>query len=286
VRQNNYGFTFGGPVYIPGAYNGPQQDVLLFQLRAVPEQSGHKQSNHHGSNSGIQKRRLPAGAHWTRTRYGSADRPIIEGTIYDPATTRPAPDGRLVRDGYPNNTIPQDRMDPVALKIQSLIPAANRTGLTNNAILPYRSTRTTYIPSVKIDHSFNTKGKLSYYWSRTRTNTPIGAGGDGLPGAITTANSSNIKSDTQRVNYTAHADADPAAAYGAGYQGTTFISDPPVLDYNAENGSGTEGRNRAALVPEFHRVEQCSGRNERYGLVQSSSPARQEAHRDSQCHVG
>ena len=33
------------------------------------------------------------------------------------ATTRPAPDGRLVRDPYPNNTIPSDRMDPVALKI-------------------------------------------------------------------------------------------------------------------------------------------------------------------------
>src|SRR5204863_5477695 len=117
-------------------------------------------------------------------------------------TTRPAPDGRLVRDPFPNNTIPANRMDPVALKIQSLIPAANRLGLTNNAIFAYRSTRTTYIPSFKIDHAFSSKGKLSYYWSRTRTNTPIGAGGDGLPGAMTTANRSNSKSDKQRANYT------------------------------------------------------------------------------------
>jgi hypothetical protein len=259
VRQNNYGFTFGGPVYIPGAYNGRNKTFFFFNYE---QYLNNQDINNQTITVPIPEFRNGDFRQALTGRVLGTDplnRPIIEGTIYDPATTRPAPDGRLVRDGYPNNTIPQDRMDPVALKIQSLIPAANRTGLTNNAILPYRSTRTTYIPSVKIDHSFNTKGKLSYYWSRTRTNTPIGAGGDGLPGAITTANSSNIKSDTQRVNYTHTLTPTLLLHTGAGYQGTTFISDPPVLDYNAEKDLGLKGATVQRLFPNFTGLSNAQG---------------------------
>jgi hypothetical protein len=259
VRQNNYGFTFGGPVYIPGAYNGRNKTFFFFNYE---QYLNNQDINNQTITVPIPEFRNGDFRQALTGRVLGTDplnRPIIEGTIYDPATTRPAPDGRLVRDAYPNNTIPQDRMDPVALKIQSLIPAANRTGLTNNAILPYRSTRTTYIPSVKIDHSFNTKGKLSYYWSRTRTNTPIGAGGDGLPGAITTANSSNIKSDTQRVNYTHTLTPTLLLHTGAGYQGTTFISDPPVLDYNAEKDLGLKGATVQRLFPNFTGLSNAQG---------------------------
>ncbi|MEO7143273.1 MAG: TonB-dependent receptor, partial [Bryobacteraceae bacterium] len=56
-------------------------------------------------------------------------------TIYDPATTRPNPNGAgYVRDQFPNNQIPLSRMDPVALKIQSYWPEPNIPGgaLVNN----------------------------------------------------------------------------------------------------------------------------------------------------------
>src|SRR5262249_31802654 len=33
-------------------------------------------------------------------------RPIMEGTIYDPSTTRLAPNGLLVRDPFPDNIVP------------------------------------------------------------------------------------------------------------------------------------------------------------------------------------
>ena len=33
VRQNNYGFTLGGPVYIPGAYNGRNKTFFFFNSR-------------------------------------------------------------------------------------------------------------------------------------------------------------------------------------------------------------------------------------------------------------
>src|SRR5581483_5654588 len=63
-------------------------------------------------------------------------RPIPENAIYDPDTTKPAPDGRIIRDQFTNNQIPTVRMDSVALKIQALIPHANiaGAGLLNNAV--------------------------------------------------------------------------------------------------------------------------------------------------------
>src|SRR5438128_5718229 len=62
-------------------------------------------------------------------------RQMLEGMIYDPATTRAAADGRLFRDPFPNNIIPKERFDPVALNIQALLPPPNGTNindLTNN----------------------------------------------------------------------------------------------------------------------------------------------------------
>jgi len=71
-----------------------------------------------------------------------------------------------------NNVIPTGQLDPVSLKVVSLIPQATNAGLTNNYLAPFTNPRLTYIPSVKIDHSLSAKTKISGYWSRTSTNTP------------------------------------------------------------------------------------------------------------------
>ncbi len=58
-------------------------------------------------------------------------RPIMENAIYDPRTTRIV-NGQVVRDPFPNNVIPSELFDPVALQIQSLIPAPDNGELLNN----------------------------------------------------------------------------------------------------------------------------------------------------------
>src|SRR5437764_1470699 len=62
-------------------------------------------------------------------------RPVMEGTIYNPATTRLV-NGQLVRDPFQNNIIDRSFWDPVAVKVQALLPAANRSGLINNYLNP------------------------------------------------------------------------------------------------------------------------------------------------------
>lgn len=54
-------------------------------------------------------------------------------TIYDPATTRPNPNGTgYIRDPFPHNIIPYDRISPVSRYLQSFMPAPTGAGLQNN----------------------------------------------------------------------------------------------------------------------------------------------------------
>jgi hypothetical protein len=53
------------------------------------------------------------------------NRPIFQGQIYDPATTRTV-NGQLVRDPFPGNIIPVNRFDPAARRIMALFPDPNQ----------------------------------------------------------------------------------------------------------------------------------------------------------------
>jgi len=52
-------------------------------------------------------------------------------TIYDPRTTRPSGTG-FVRDPFPGNIIPQDRISPISRSFQSFLPQPTSAGLQNN----------------------------------------------------------------------------------------------------------------------------------------------------------
>ena len=54
-------------------------------------------------------------------------------TIYDPRTTRPNPNGTgSVRDPFPGNIIPSDRISSISRYFQSFLPAPTSGGLQNN----------------------------------------------------------------------------------------------------------------------------------------------------------
>src|SRR5437667_4582931 len=54
-------------------------------------------------------------------------------TIYDPRTTRPNPNGTgFVRDPFPGNKIPQDRISSISRYFQSFLPNPTNAGLQNN----------------------------------------------------------------------------------------------------------------------------------------------------------
>ena len=75
-----------------------------------------------------------------------------------------------MRDQYPGNVI-TDPLNSSALAIQNKyipLPAGpQKDDLTNNYLVPWRKYNFRTIPSVKIDHNFGSRSKLSGYWSKT-----------------------------------------------------------------------------------------------------------------------
>lgn len=121
-RQNQFGGTFGGPVKLPG-YDGRNRTFFFadFQGTQVREAAG-------SSLSDVAPEAFRAGD------FSTADR-----IIYDPGTRRLGPNGVVTADPFPNNTIPRNLMDPIALKLQDLIPLPN-TGASGQTSRNFFST--------------------------------------------------------------------------------------------------------------------------------------------------
>ena len=98
-------------------------------------------------------------------------RPMINGAVYNPATTRVATctDGstKTVRDPFPNNFIGDpSTWDPVAQKVLAYLPTPSgptANELTNNYPNLQPNNKYQYLTSVKIDHSIGEKWHLSGY---------------------------------------------------------------------------------------------------------------------------
>jgi hypothetical protein len=60
------------------------------------------------------------------------------------------------------STVPLTRQDPVALKIQALMPLPQSSATVNNLLPIFPADRRTSIPSLKLDHQFSPNDKLSF----------------------------------------------------------------------------------------------------------------------------
>ena len=103
VRQNDFGGSVGGPVFIPKVYDGRNKAFFFFAYEKSIQRSG--------SPSGLTS--IPPEA----LRKGDFSR-WVDGAgnlipIYDPDTTRVV-GNTVVRDQFPGNIIPANRISPVA----------------------------------------------------------------------------------------------------------------------------------------------------------------------------
>lgn len=105
--------------------------------------------------------------------------------IFDPATTRPNPNGKgFVRDPFPNNLIPKNRLDPVALKINEFYPLPNRTPDNpftnqNNFKNFGEENRLMRQFTIKMDHRLlennRVSGRLSFFQHKTDGGASLGS---------------------------------------------------------------------------------------------------------------
>ncbi len=218
-RRNDYGFTFGGPIYIPKVYNGKDKSFFFFNFEQFREaqtisngiQTMPTDAYRAGDFSAALGNQLTKGGVPVVDALG---RPVRENEIYNPNSTTTV-NGVTVRNPFMGcNNDPADLnkictnpaspnyfpLDPVAVKMQALLPEPNvPNSVYNNYNVPsYQNFRHTTITSFKIDHSLSSKIKLSGYYSQTITRSPSANGFDQI---FSTAVPVDTHSRTMRLNF-------------------------------------------------------------------------------------
>src|SRR5579875_2697571 len=252
-RRNDYGTTLGGPVWIPKIYNGRDKTFFFFSWEQYREDNlltfndtVPTQAYRTGDFSSIS----PNGSCSLCSQYGIQQaplgvptpvtdplgRPIYANEVFDPLTRAVNPANNLsYANPFPNNIIPQSRLNPTAVAFQSLFPAPSNSNLTQNYIGDVPSQRVTTIPSLKIDESIDVKDKLSFYYSTTGTasavSTPLGDA-DGLPLEIGQYRGTYIDTKTIRLNYDRTMTPTLLLHLGAGWQRVRFNDQAPFTSFN------------------------------------------------------
>ena len=182
-RQNDFGFTAAGPVYIPKLYDGRNKTFFFVSYEGF--------RNRVGANDTFLF--VPTPEMYTGNFSNWVDqngRPI---PIYDPNTTRANPAGTgSVRDAYPGNQIPVSQFSTTARSIAEFGKAVqpNRgfapgtSGYVRNNYLVSGGTQVTPTDkySVKADQILGSKQRVSFLWNTTVfRNKPGPAGAPGLP---------------------------------------------------------------------------------------------------------
>ncbi len=200
-KQNNFGATAGGPVWIPKLYNGRDRTFFFASYEGFRNRVG----------AGATPYSVPPPEFFTGDLRNWVDANGKMYQIYDPGTQRLV-GSSYVRDPFVNNQIPQDRFDPVSKPILEYARTLLQPNLPNlepgtSAYVRnnYLSYGTSLAPqnkgSVKIDHVLTANHRLAFMFARTREKDLYGANGPtGLPKPLS-GNPGYNQSDLYRANW-------------------------------------------------------------------------------------
>ena len=169
-KQYDFGINVGGPASIPHLYNAKDRTFAFFsweQFRFTTGGVAISTVPTVAERAGDFSDQLINGA--TGQINPCDGTPILNGQIFDPATTRTVGTIRC-RTAFPGNRIPTARLSPTALKILAFYPQPTNNALTGNYSLASSSplTNTTY--TIRVDQTLSAKDKLyGSYSSRENT---------------------------------------------------------------------------------------------------------------------
>jgi hypothetical protein len=163
-KQNQFGFSLGGPIMLPKIYNGRDKTFFFVDYQGTRIRS---------SETFLASVPIEA---WRTGNFSGFQ------TIYDPQTTTQNPDGTYTRQPFANNQIPTTRFDPVAAKLINLFPTPNvagsvaTSGVANNYLTNPSSPDDTDQFDVRMDHKISDRdsifGRVSF---SNRNLTPPGS---------------------------------------------------------------------------------------------------------------
>jgi hypothetical protein len=252
-RINDFGGTAGGPIWIPKVYKGKDKTFFFFSYESRPTTTSNNSRLVTVPTLDYRKGDFGAATAATGNKTLATDaagRPIVQNSIYDPASEHPvsATDSRVIRDVFPGNAIlPPTRLDKVALNVQSLIPPPQGTfadQLINNYINPYQTKAQDFIPSIKVDHSLSSKIKLSGNWGWVHIATPgppTNLTAEGLPSLISVLAPTDWNTVNYRLNYDQTLTPTLLLHLGGAYVDSRLDMPTPYCCYNNAKGLGLTG---------------------------------------------
>jgi hypothetical protein len=194
-HQNQLGGTLGGPVVIPHVYNGKDKtfffvDAQITRIHEADVSVDSVPSTTEVASGFTNMQDLITDQSGTRT--DALGRTLPLGTVFNPATTRLVTAGQVdpvtgltatttgyVRDpfyegslvGVTNftsaaqeaklNILPADRLDPNAIKLLSLYPAAQSSGIISNYTYPASLINDTNSFDFRFDQNISTRDQLA-----------------------------------------------------------------------------------------------------------------------------
>ena len=192
LKQHNYGYSFGGPAWIPKVYKGTNRTFFFNNLEHTRVRDFRSTSfstlpNKDFKNGDFSRLFNPAftnlATSGTAAGTDAMGRPVQFGAIYDPSTTRTV-NGQTVRDMFPGNILPKSRWSPVSSKIVDTVGITDPLFDTMLNNIPALGTCCPFfdetMATVKVDHNFSTAHRMSALGNRNfraRNNSPGGRWG-------------------------------------------------------------------------------------------------------------
>jgi len=256
-RRNQFGGAAGGPLVIPGLYDGHSRTFFFADYAGLRETRGLTFVN-----------TVPTAAARNGDFTDYRDRSGNLILIYDPLTTRLNPafnpaqpvstsNPQFLRDQFPNNTIPAARMNVVGRNIASIFPLPNGPGNFDN----YTSTANRVVEdnafSARVDHTLTDHDSMffRFNYGKFTLDAPQGqsacclatpadaAGRFDLGPWVAGIQNTRLKTHGAAFNYSRVARSDIVNELRVGYARTvpfTFQSD---FGINAAESLGVRGIN-------------------------------------------
>ncbi|MBI3473603.1 MAG: TonB-dependent receptor [Candidatus Solibacter usitatus] len=151
-RYNQYGFSLGGPVWLPKVYNGKNKTFFFVDYE------GYRRNTVQSSVRSVPTVKIRQGD------FSDEDR------IFDPLSNQTTPTG-FTRTQFPGNRIPQTRWDPATTKLMAAFPLPQNSGRLNNYLANLNLVQNWDQGDVRVDHQVTPNDNFFARWSIQHTTT-------------------------------------------------------------------------------------------------------------------